>query len=273
MWFIDSDCKAAPDALKRLLPHMVGSRVAAVGGSYENLRPEAWLASTIHEEIIERHLRMPVDVDFLATFNVLYRRSVLLRVGGFDESFRLAQDVELAYRVRKAGYRLRFEVTSRVGHFHPTALRPYLTTQTRHGYFRVLLYYRHPERVRGDNYSGLLDYVQPPMAVIALLLIVCGGACSIAAPIASKFMLLGAATAAAVAIGASIPLAAGIVRRNSQLRFPIVLSLFVMRSAARGIGMSWSLCRLLHPAVAPKRLWKASCAKLRTWSGRTAVGK
>ena len=170
IWFIDSDCVAAPDALSRLLPHVdVSDRVAGAGGSYANLFPKNQLASLIHEEIVARHRRMGSEVNFLATFNVLYRREVLEKVRGFDESLKLAQDAELAYRISAAGYRLRFELDSRVGHHHPRSWRRYLKTQCRQGFYRMRLYRSHPKMVSGDSYAGLVDYAQPPLACMAWL--------------------------------------------------------------------------------------------------------
>jgi glycosyltransferase involved in cell wall biosynthesis len=164
VWFIDSDCVPEPEALSRLLPHLADPAVAGVGGSYGNMRPDSWLACLIHEEIVERHLGMPYEVNFLATFNVLYRRSILEESGGFDESLKLAQDAELAYRIIKAGHRLRFASSSRVGHFHPTRFGRYLWTQARQGYYRIQLYRRHPDKLGGDAYSNWIDHIQPPLA-------------------------------------------------------------------------------------------------------------
>ncbi|MFV2070658.1 MAG: glycosyltransferase family 2 protein, partial [Pirellulales bacterium] len=117
IWFIDADCVPRPDALALLRPHLAGiPDVAAAGGSYDNLCGQSWVASLVHEEIVERHRRMPTEVTVLASYHVLYRRDVLDEVGGFDATCRWAHDAELAYRVGKAGYRLHFHRDSRVGH-------------------------------------------------------------------------------------------------------------------------------------------------------------
>ena len=73
IWFMDADCVAEPDALSILLQHMEDPKVAGVGGSYGNMHPDSLLACLIHEEIVERHRTMPPEVNYLATFNVLYR--------------------------------------------------------------------------------------------------------------------------------------------------------------------------------------------------------
>ena len=168
IWFIDSDCVAEPDALQTLLPHLDDPDVAGSGGSYGNLYPDSLLATLIHEEIVARHRRMPPDVNFLATFNVLYRRQVLDEVDGFDEALKLAQDADLAFRIHSAGWKLRFEIASRVGHHHPRRLWRYLRTQFCTSRFRIHLYRRHPGRAKGDSYAGLIDYAQPPLALITV---------------------------------------------------------------------------------------------------------
>jgi GT2 family glycosyltransferase len=243
VWFIDSDCVAEPGALRLLLPHLADPAVAGAGGSYGNMRPDSRLASLIHEEIAARHARMPADVNYLATFNVIYRRDALERVGGFDEG-RFngpgapgAEDIELAFRLHDAGYRLRFEVRSLVGHFHPTRPLRYLRSQRLHGYFRVRLYLEHPNRAAGDSYSGPVDHLQPPLAMLTLATL----------PLAlfGNFFWV-PLLLAALLFAAQLPLTARLVRRRPACwSFPL---LGFPRAFWRGAGMTQAvLARLLAP--------------------------
>jgi cellulose synthase/poly-beta-1,6-N-acetylglucosamine synthase-like glycosyltransferase len=168
VWFMDSDCVAEPDALARLMPHMADPAVGGVSGSYGNMRPDSLLACLIHEEIVERHRRMGARVDFLATFNVLYRREAIDRVGGFDERYLKGQDAELSFRVQAAGYELHFELNSRVKHFHESRWLKYLSTQRQQGYWRVFLHLAYPQHSTGDSYSTIVDHIQPPLALLSL---------------------------------------------------------------------------------------------------------
>ena len=119
---------------------------------------------------------MPAQVNFLSTFNVLYRRAVLEEIGGFDEcryngpGVAGPEDTDLAFRVIEAGYRLKFTKASRVKHFHLTQYGRYLRVQQRHGFYRVRLYLDHPQRAGGDSYSGPIDHLQPPLAMLSLAL-------------------------------------------------------------------------------------------------------
>ncbi len=235
IWFIDSDCVAHPDALQQLLPHLSEPEVAGAGGSYSNLFPESLLATLIHEEIVARHRRMPREVDFLATFNVVYRRCVLQVTQGFNETLKLAQDAEFAYRIRGAGHRLRFAIESRVGHHHPRQLWRYLKTQARQGYYRVQLYRQHPTKISGDSYAGWIDYGQPPLACMSCLLL-------LIAPF-SKIGLVSLVAVLAVLVLVQIPWlirAFPIMRLRSLGYVPFG----VVRAFARGIGMSSSALAL-----------------------------
>ena len=168
VWFVDSDCVAASDALKLLLEHMEDEAVGAVSGAYDNAVEGSLLATLIHEEIAVRHRSMPVDVDFLASFSVIYRRSLLAELDGFDERYLRGQDAELSFRAARAGYRLRFEIASRVAHHHEVSLSRYLRAQYHQGYWRAFLHTEHAGHAGGDSYSKLSDHAQPPLALLAL---------------------------------------------------------------------------------------------------------
>lgn len=226
VWFIDSDCVAEPNALAILMEHMNDPLVAGVGGSYTNLFPESLLACLIQEEIAERHLAMRQEVNFLATFNVLYRREQLEAVNGFDERFAKAQDAELAFRIRARGGRLLFDPRSRVGHHHPRELWPYLKTQKQQGYWRAWLYFEYPEKMSGDSYSGFIDHIQPPLAMLSLALLPLGPLALAAGPVMAA---LGAAQA---------PMTWRLVRRTGDARYCFFGPMSFIRAYARGIGMS-----------------------------------
>lgn len=240
IWFVDSDCVAEPDALAHLLPHLDDPKVGGVSGSYGIMNPHSLLARLIHEEIIQRHLAMPVEVNFLATFNVLYRREALERVGGLDERFLKGQDAELSFRVMEAGYTLHFEIESRVRHFHEERLLKYLRVQRQQGYWRVWLHLRHAGHARGDSYSSLLDHVQPPLAMLCL-----PGSLLALVPGARWLALLGPA----LLLLAQVPLTARLVARTRRADMLAFAPMSFLRAFWRGVGMSlatvhWLLRRL-----------------------------
>jgi len=234
VWFVDADCVAEPDALEKLLPHLAAPDVAAVSGSYGIVNEDSLLACLIHEEIVERHLAMGEEVDFLATLNVLYRRSVLEELDGFDERYLKAQDAELSFRAREAGYRLRFEQASRVRHHHEERWLPYLRTQRRQGYWRVWLHLEHPGRAVRNSYSGALDHVQPvlAMAMLAALPLV-----------AVPYVRWVPAVPALLLLAAQVPLTVRLLHRLGRARYLAFAGMGAVRAVWRGVGMTHGVLR------------------------------
>lgn len=232
VWFVDSDCVAAPDALERLAGHLDDPAVAGVGGTYGIAPCATLLERLIHEEIMVRHARMREDVDFLATFNVLYRRDVLDAIGGFDERYLKGQDAELAFRVLEAGHRLRFERGSVVQHFHADRLSRYLRVQRQQGYWRVALHLEHRGHSRGDSYSGVVDHLQPFVAAALAV-----------SPICAAFPRgwIAPASLALLLCALQIPMTAAMTRRVG----PAMLA-FAPLGAVRAV---WRAAGLVHGVI------------------------
>ncbi len=236
IWFMDADCVPRDDTLSALLPPFDDPTVAGVGGSFTMPDSGPLLARLIHQEIIQRHLAMPERTNFVATGNAAYRRDVLEQVGGFDEGFLRAQDAELSYRVRAAGYALAFARASTVEHAHDTRLRPYLRAQAQQGYWRFWLHLRHAAPATGDAYSSILDNGQPPLAMLGL------ASLPLLAIPHGWLAPIGLGTVLCVA---TIPMTARIVARTRRLRYLAYAPMTLVRAFARGLGLTWALCRYI----------------------------
>ncbi len=243
IWFVDSDCVAGPDALDKLLPYMDDPIVGGVGGSYANRVPDSLLGCLIHEEIVERHLAMPARVNFLATFNVLYRKTVLEAIGGFDQRYLKGQDAELSFRVMEAGYELRFTRASCVAHFHEMRWLHYLRIQRQQGFWRVRLHLSHSGHAMGDSYSSAIDHAQPPLAMLSLvglgLLFVPGARwCSLVAPI--------------LLVAAQVPMTSRLVKRLGSTKYLAYAWMSFVRSFWRGTGMAQGVIACVKELLAGK---------------------
>jgi glycosyltransferase involved in cell wall biosynthesis len=234
--FTDADCIPVRDWVSRLVSGYTSDEVAAVGGSYEIVNPDSLLATCIHEEIIQRHLSMPREVDYLGSFNLSLRKRVLEEVGGFDEGYRKAsgEDNDLSYRLSKLGYKLIFDSEAKVAHHHPERLWPYLLHQFRHGYWRMKLYREHPYMAKGDVYSGISDLIQPPLFLATMGLL----------PFAFKSPI-GGILLALLSIGVilQLPNAIRIVKRKGKIRHLALVPIALLRGYARGLGMLFGFWR------------------------------
>ncbi len=229
--FTDSDCVPEKDWIRKIVSKYISDDVGGVGGSYDIANKGFLLAECIHEEIIQRHLNIPAEADYLGSFNVSYRRRVLEEVGGFNPSFKHAsgEDNDLSYRIKKTGYKLIFDADIKVAHYHQTNLLKYLREQYRHGYWRMKLYLLHPEMVKGDNYAGILDFVQPPLAIGFIGVLV---ACFFYKPLFYVAFLL-----AVLLLILQIPVTWKVVIRNKRYLYLYLLPVLFLRVFARGFGM------------------------------------
>lgn len=228
IWFIDSDCVAELGALSLLRLHLDDAEVVGVGGSYDNMEPDSLVACLIHEEIRERHLAMPERVDYLGSFNVLYRRAALEETGGFDEALVTGEDADLSYRLIRRGHALEIEKRSLVGHFHATRLGPYLRAQRSHGVYAVKLYLKHPGRAGGNSYAQLLDHLQPPLAAVA-----------VASVVLIPWPILRWITVAAwvALVLAQLPMTLRLTKRTRSSRYLWFAPFGAARAVARAVGM------------------------------------
>ncbi|MBI5442458.1 MAG: glycosyltransferase [Deltaproteobacteria bacterium] len=154
--FTDSDC--TPDAgwLERMVAPLDDPRVVAVKGSYKT-RQGSLAARFAQAEFEDRYdlLGMSTSIDMIDTYSAAFRREVFVAMGGFDESFPVAnnEDTDLSYRLSRAGHRLVFARDAFVYHRHPDTFRKYLRTKFWRGYWRMVVYRRYPDKALKDTYT------------------------------------------------------------------------------------------------------------------------
>ena len=114
--FIDADCLAAPDWLAQLLAArraghaIVGGGIALEGSGYWQL---CYNLTMFHDFLTTTPAGERPN---LGTLNLGVSRSVVERVGLFDERLTRSQDTEWTLRMRQAGYRLYFAPQAVVQH-------------------------------------------------------------------------------------------------------------------------------------------------------------
>ena len=105
-----------------------------------------WEAHTLELEYdrMRRGVYEPTWRQFF-TGNAFLRRSLFTTVGGFDERFTRAEDIELGYRLERAGARFAF-VSGAVGwHFAERSLESWLAIPRDYARFDVVMDQIHPE--------------------------------------------------------------------------------------------------------------------------------
>jgi peptidoglycan-N-acetylglucosamine deacetylase len=105
----DADTQVRPDCIARLVPHFADARVAAVAG---NIKVGNTLNALTRLQSIEYITSQNLDREAYSLLNAVtvvpgavgaWRRSAVLEVGGYL-SDTLAEDMDLTWRLRRAGY-------------------------------------------------------------------------------------------------------------------------------------------------------------------------
>lgn len=127
--FLDADVRVHPDTLSLLRRALDDASLSAAFGSYD-ARPEARSWVSLYKNLAHHfvHQRSAGDAGtFWAGCGTL-RASVFRELGGFDESYRRPsiEDVELGYRLRAAGHRIRLRPDVQVTHLKEWSLASWL---------------------------------------------------------------------------------------------------------------------------------------------------
>ena len=169
--FLDSDVVPEPDWLTVLLTHfsdpsvgavaprIVGLRAAGGSASVAERYENGWSSLDMGPE--ESAVLPSTRVPYVPSAAMVVRRSAFC---GFDESLRVAEDVDLCWRMHAAGWRIRYDPVARVAHDHRTNLREVLSRRCFYGTGAAHLASRH-----GDRAAPLVMSLPMAAAVVALL--------------------------------------------------------------------------------------------------------
>ncbi len=161
--FTDGDCIVDPEWLTQLAKPLDDPHVAGVGGDQISPEDESEKGRMITDFMktiafitdYVKDARVTIQTDHNPTCNVMYRRSVLDEVGGFDENLWPGEDVDLDIRIRRRCYRLLFNPGAIVRHYRPSSYRAYARMMKRYGSAQAYLVRRYG-RFRKIHYVPLL---------------------------------------------------------------------------------------------------------------------
>jgi GT2 family glycosyltransferase len=123
--FLDDDVTVLPGLIAAFRAAFEDPTVGGVAGYVDDplLDRSRPMPSTFIEETGEifQNFTLDHDADTISVMgaNMAFRRSALQSVKGFDENFRrnaLWEDIDISFRLRKAGWRLRYCAAARVVH-------------------------------------------------------------------------------------------------------------------------------------------------------------
>ncbi len=225
--FTDSDCVPERNWAEELV-RVLEEGADAVKGVYSG-GGDALIQRLAQLEFRERYgiLAGRRRIDMVDTYSAGYRRSVLERTGGFDESFPFPdhEDVELSYRMESMGMDMRFVPEAAVSHTHRKTWSAYFAMKFSRGRWRMEVLRRFPAKAGSDSYTPRCLRLQ---LLLCLLL-----------PVALALLPLSVVPAAAWAalfLLSCIPLAVEAAGSAPEL-LPLVPVFSLWRACALSAGM------------------------------------
>ena len=147
--YTDDDCMADEDWLAQLAPAFDDPQWVAAGGP--NIPPPA--RNRIEAVVAvapggPAHVMLnDEEAEHLPGCNLAIRKSALDAIGGFDPIFHTAgDDVDVCWRLRDAGGKLRFVPSAMVWHHRRFTVKAYFKQQRGYGNAEGLLMRQHPQR-------------------------------------------------------------------------------------------------------------------------------
>lgn len=108
--FLDADNVLEKDWLRKAVDHFQDPKVAAVGNLPGVNDKAGWIGKVWHFHIKSRYPgRRAFTVNWLDSASLIYVREIFDKIGGFDESIRFTEDVDIGFRARQQGYTIIFD--------------------------------------------------------------------------------------------------------------------------------------------------------------------
>ena len=236
--FTNADCEVDKDWLERLMEPFKDDGVAGVAGVVITPENVNLLQKLIGYELEYRYSTLKEYLLSAPEMNLAYRKDVLEELGGFDSrNFKTAYDVDMAYRVNKAGRKIVFCPKATVRHYHRGTLREYWGQQVVAAENRIGVIRKHLYGIKGDNFANKFLMAQP---VLVSAIAICLPLLVYIRLLTMPFCLL-----VALYLGLNLIYALSIFVRFPFLRTLLIFPLNILRGIALTVGMTKGLLALV----------------------------
>jgi glycosyltransferase involved in cell wall biosynthesis len=233
---LDGHSMPYPDYIQNSVKAHEEGRGDNVGGVWE-IRPGAgtWIAKSIAAaaahplgvgDALYRHAKQAAEVDTVPFGS--FRRSLIERVGFFDESLLSNEDYEFNARVRKSGGKIWLDPSIRSIYFARPSLRELIRQYWRYGFWKWRMLRRYPDTLRWRQ-------ALPPVFVLSLIGL---ALFSVFLPFAGLLLAIELVLYFSILILAGLHLA--IQQRKAYLIAGLPLAITAMH-VAWGSGLLWSI--------------------------------
>jgi len=158
---IDSDAKVEKNWLQKLVKPLTGPKIAGASGTVKTWNKDKLVPRVIGYELNYRYQKLPKSVERVATMNLLLKKDIVKKIGGFDENLPTQYDTDIGARLTKEGYIIAFNSEAICYHFHRPTLIGFFKQQYKYGQNTWKLYFKHPKLAKGDKITDGWMNVQP----------------------------------------------------------------------------------------------------------------
>ena len=169
---IDSDAKVEKQWLQKLVNRLDDRKIAGASGTVETWNNDKLIPRVIGYELNYRYRRLPKSVERVATMNLLLKKDIVKKIGGFDEELPTQYDTDIGARLAKEGYIIAFDSEAICYHFHRPTLTAFFKQQYKYGQNTWKLYFKHPKLAKGDKITDGWMNAQPLLYGIAGILLI-----------------------------------------------------------------------------------------------------
>ena len=229
----DADCIPDKNWLEELIKHFNDPLVGSVGGT--NILPNN---ASDFEKCIDFLLRTlgsifkskyVSDIRYVTeTFhnpgcNVMYRKSILQELGGFNERFLTVEDEELDFRIRKRGYKILFTPFAKVYHNRRSNWKKFVKQVYRYAIGRARFIKLHP------NMAQWPRLIPSILILFSIFLFIIG----LFNPMFLKLL----SVESLIGIGGWLLVAYYLALKSEKRHFPVYLFLLFLTFWVWGIGL------------------------------------
>lgn len=170
---MDADSVVPSNVLKKTIPLFKNQKIGAVTVPVEVKNPKNFLEKIIEVEYV---IGLSIFLKVLSFFNSihvtpgpfsLYRKSLINKIGGFDEK-NITEDLEIAYRIQKSGYKIDCCMSTHVKTIVPNNLKSLYVQRKRWYSGSLLTVWKHKNLIFNRN-VGFFGYFIPFIFVLVIL--------------------------------------------------------------------------------------------------------
>lgn len=157
--FLDSDCTVTPRWLKEQVPLFSRPKIGAVGGYIEGFYNQTLLdryekgRSPLNMGQREQESGDDSSPLYVPSCNLLVTRDIFFLLRGFREDFRVGEDVDFCWRLRKLGKSLLYHLKGKVYHKHRNRLVAMLKRRFDYGTSEASLLNYHSDKSKEMDIS------------------------------------------------------------------------------------------------------------------------